>query len=87
MAANLLKSDRAVEVSVEIVRTFIRLREFLGLQKELVKDFSEMKAFLLKHSHQNDCEFRRVWQAIEKLTNPPPDEAQEERRIGFDLGQ
>ncbi len=85
MAANILKSKRAVSMSIEIVRAFVRLRHVLASQKEMSRDLAELKAFLLKHSHQNDREFRRVWQAIEKLTNPPADA--EDRPMGFDLGQ
>ena len=82
MAANLLKSERAIAISVEIVRTFIKMREFLNSHKEMARELTEIKSFLLKYSNSTDREFRRVWQAIEKLSNPPH---QEERRIGFDL--
>ena len=81
MAANLLKSDRAIEVSVEIVRTFIRLREFLSSQKELAKELTEMKNYVLKNTHKTDREFKRIWEAIEKLTAKP----REQRQIGFKL--
>ena len=81
MAANLLKSDRAIEVSVEIVRTFIRLREFLGLQKEFAKELAEIKDYVLKNTHKTNREFMRIWRTIEKLTEKP----KEQRRIGFDL--
>lgn len=83
MAANLLKSDRAIEVSVEIVRTFIKMREFLNSQSKLAIEMSELKSFLLKHSSQNSQEFRHVWAAIEKLGTPQIEKGQ--RRIGFDL--
>jgi len=82
MAANLLKSERAIAISVEIVRAFIKLRELLSSQKEVVKELAELKAFILKHSNSNDREFRRIWQAIEKLSMSPN---QEKQRIGFDL--
>jgi hypothetical protein len=65
MAATILKSERAVMVSVEIVRTFIRLRHFLASQQEVNKELTELKSFVLKHSSQNDREFRRIWKAIE----------------------
>ena len=85
MAANLLKSDRAIEVSVEIVRAFIRMREFLNSQSKLAHEVGELKSFLLKHSSQNSQEFRHVWAAIEKLSTPSTEK--EQRQIGFDLGQ
>ena len=81
MAANLLKSDMAIQISIEIVRTFIRMREFLTTQKEMGKELSELKSFLLKHSNKTDREFRRVWQTIEKLTDKPKNQ----RQIGFNL--
>ncbi len=83
MASNLLKSDRAIKVSVEIVRAFIRMREFLNSRKEMGRELRNLKSFLLKHSHANDREFRQVWQAIEKLSAPLTEKTQ--RKIGFDL--
>lgn len=83
MAANLLKSERAIAVSVEIVRAFIRMREFLSSQKEMGRELCNLKSFLLKHSHANDREFQRIWRAIGKLSSPPAEKTQ--RKIGFDL--
>jgi len=83
MAANLLKSDRAIGVSVEIVRTFIRMRHTLSSLKDVSKELADLKSFLLKHSNANDREFRRVWCTIEKLAKPTNDKGQP--KIGFDL--
>ena len=82
MAANILKSKQAALISIEIVRAFVRLRQTLASHKEMSKELAELKAFTLKHSHANDREFKRVWQAIEKLSNPP---VEEKPKIGFDL--
>jgi len=82
MAANILKSKRAITVSIEIVRTFIKLRQVLSSQKELTKELMEIKEFVLKNSLKTDREFQRVWRTIEKLTEKP----KEQRKIGFDLG-
>ena len=84
MASNLLKSKRAIAISVEIVRAFIRMRQMLTSQKEMNKELSELKSFLLKHSNTNDKEFRRIWQTIEKMAKSD-DKVQ--RKIGFDLNQ
>lgn len=83
MAANLLKSEKAIAISVEIVRTFIKLREFLRSRKEFDKELSELRSFILRHSQKSDQEFRKVWQAIEKLGSPVAGSA---RRLGFDIG-
>lgn len=83
MAANIIKSKNAIQTSVDIVRAFIHLRQQLSTQKELIKEFSELKSFMLKHSNSNDREFRKIWQTIERLSNPPLEKNQ--RKIGFDL--
>lgn len=84
MASNLLKSQRAAEVSVEIVRAFIRMRQVLATHKEMSKELAELKSFLLKHSNKTDREFKKIWMAIDRLSTPPSKIRQ--RQIGFDLG-
>jgi len=82
MLASVLRSPQAAKINIEIVRAFIRLRETLASNKGLTKELKEVKEFVLKKSNKTDREFRRIWQAIEKLTNPPK---KDERKIGFDL--
>lgn len=86
MAANVLRSERAVIMSIEIVRAFIRLRQSLASTQQLTKEVAELKSFVLKHAHRTDQEFRKVWQAIEKLSTPlPPPPPAQQARIGFNL--
>ena len=81
MLSSVLRSPQAIEVNIEIMRTFIRFRQTLASHKEIAKELAELKSFVLKKSNQNNQEFRRIWQAIEKLSAPE----EERRRIGFDL--
>lgn len=83
MLANVLHSSHAIEMSIKVVRAFIQLKNSLVIHEKFSKELLELKSFMLKHSHTTDREFRRVWQAIEKLSTPPP----VQRRIGFDLSQ
>ena len=85
MLAHVLRSERAALMSIEVVRAFIKLRQTLATQKELIKEVVELKSFVLKHAQNTSQEFRRVWAVIDKLINPPA--PKEQRRIGFDLGQ
>ncbi|MBU0705597.1 ORF6N domain-containing protein [Patescibacteria group bacterium] len=82
MLSGILRSAQAVTVNIEIMRAFVRMRYIMTSQKEMSKELTEVKSFLLKHSNSSDREFRRVWQDIEKLSQPP---TQEERRIGFQI--
>jgi phage regulator Rha-like protein len=81
MLANILRSDRAAQMSIEVIRAFIHLRRLSISYEALAKEAKEVKSFVLKHAQKSDQEFRRVWTAIEKLSAPQT----EERRIGFKL--
>ena len=72
MLSGLLNSPRAVAVNVEIMRAFVRMRHAFLNQEKMGKTVEELKSFVLKHSNQTDREFRKVWNAIEKLAEPLP---------------
>jgi hypothetical protein len=83
MLSGILRSPMAIEVNIEIMRAFIRLRHVLASHKELSKEVIALKDFALKHSQKSDQEFRKVWKAIDKLATPI--QPKEQPRIGFDL--
>lgn len=74
MLSAVLHSPRAVQVSIEIVRTFVKLREFLISNKEFAKKLSHLEK---KYDHQ----FKVVFDAIEDLMEPPEPN---NRKIGFE---
>ncbi|MEK7547724.1 MAG: ORF6N domain-containing protein [Patescibacteria group bacterium] len=71
MLASVLKSKRAVQMSIEVVKAFVRLHQAIVSRKDMVKHLDEVRSFMLKQSNKTDREFRKVWRAIEDLTNPP----------------
>ena len=73
MLSSVLKSDRAAQVNVAIMRTFVKLREMLIQHADLVRRLDELEA-------RYDGEFRAVFAAIRSLMKPP---ATSRRRIGF----
>ncbi len=87
MVANLLRSERAIMMSVEIVRAFVRTREMLASSEKFDKELRELRDFVLRHAQKSDQEFRKVWQAIEKLGSAADNEGRGSgvRRIGFEL--
>lgn len=76
-AANVLKSERAVAMSVYVVRAFIKQREMLMAQADVLKRLAQMDAKLL----QQDDALRVIWRELQPLLNPPPDLPRP--RIGF----
>jgi phage regulator Rha-like protein len=76
MLASVLRSERAVAISIYIVKTFIKLREILTTHKELAMKIDMLEEKLSKH----DIDIMKIFQAIRQLMAPtePP-----KRRIGF----
>jgi ORF6N domain len=78
MAASVLSSPRAVEVSVFVVRAFVKLRAFALSHKELAQKLNELDKKVGSH----DDAIRQVIAAIRQLMTPPA-EPKPKRRIGF----
>ena len=76
-AANVLKSDRAVAMSVYVIRAFIQMREQIAANATIPKRLAEIDKALLEH----DDALRVIWQELQPLLNPPP--APPKPRIGF----
>jgi hypothetical protein len=76
MAATILNSPRAVEMSLYVVRAFVRLRELLASNTALARKLDELER---KYKHHDEA-ITAILSAIRQLTNPP----QPKRRgIGF----
>ncbi len=78
MAATVLNSDQAVEMSILVVRAFLRLRHLLATNKELAARIEELDKRLGKH----DGTIQEIIDVIAKLMNPPP---RRRSKIGFAL--
>jgi len=76
MVASVLNSERAIEISVYVVRAFVRLREYFSTHKELVNKLKELEKKLDIH----DEAIQSVIAAIRQLMEPPKTKR---RRIGF----
>jgi hypothetical protein len=75
MLSGVLRSKRAVQVNVEIMRTFVRLRRVLAENAGLARRLDELEK-------KYDVQFRVVFDAIRRLMQPPAPEPKK-RRIGF----
>jgi len=74
MAANILKSPRAVQMSVFVVRAFVKIRQMLTSHKDL-----ERKLLALEKKY--DDQFKVVFEAIRQLMIPPE---KAKKKIGFE---
>jgi len=75
MLSSVLRSKRAVRVNIEIMRTFVRLRQLLASHTELAGKLLEMEK-------KYDEQFMVVFEAIRQLMTPP---AKPRKKIGFEV--
>ena len=76
-AANILRSDRAIAMSVYVIRAFIEQREKLAANAAILKRLAEIDKTLLAH----DTALREIYQKLLPLLAPPPEPPR--RQIGF----
>ncbi|MBK8726689.1 MAG: ORF6N domain-containing protein [Holophagaceae bacterium] len=76
MLSSVLKSPRAVQVNIEIMRAFVRLRQMLMANTDLARKLANLE-------RKYDAQFKAVFDAIRDLMAPPP---LARRRIGFGKG-
>lgn len=77
MAANILRSKRAVEMSIYVVRAFVKQREALAANAEILKKLAVIDKTLIEH----DSALQILWSRLKPLLTPPPDPPK--RKIGF----
>ena len=73
MLSSVLRSERAIQVNIAIMRAFVRLRELISSNKILSRRLAELEK-------KYDAQFRVVFEAIRELMADP---ASKPRRIGF----
>jgi len=76
MLASVLKSDRAVKISINIIKAFVKLREMLSTHKELAHKLAQLERKIEKH----DDEIKLIFDAIRQLMTPPEPKM---KKIGF----
>ena len=74
MLSSVLRSDRAIAVNIEIMRTFVKLRSMLESNKDLAKKLAALEA-------KYDDQFAIVFEAIRELMAPP--NVPKKKPIGF----
>ncbi len=73
MLSSVLNSPRAIQVNIEIMRAFVRLRQILATHADLARKLDELE-------RKYDAKFRMVFDAIRQLMTPPTSRT---KRIGY----
>jgi phage regulator Rha-like protein len=78
MAATVLNSKKAVEMSIFVVRAFVRMREALATNQKILAKLRDLEEKIGIH----DAQIQEIVEAIQEMMTPPPAKG---RKIGFDL--
>ena len=76
MLSSVLNSKKAIQVNIQIMRTFVKLRQILSTNKELVHKLSQLERKTEKH----DAAIQAIFKAIQQLMAPPE---KPKKRIGY----
>jgi hypothetical protein len=78
MLSSVLRSSRAVQVNIAIMRAFVRLREMLLTNAGLARKLAALES-------KYDSQFKFVFDAIRQLMAPPPPPEEPKKDIGFHI--
>ena len=79
MAATVLNSPRAIEMSIFVIRAFVKMREQLAEHLTMKKRLAEIEKVLLAH----DIALEDVYKKLTPLLQPPPEPPR--KQIGFQV--
>jgi hypothetical protein len=79
MLSSVLRSKRAIQVNIAIMRTFVRLKQVFDTHKELAEKLKELEGEVSKHNKL----IIEIFEIIKQLTQPPLPSPKPERPLGF----
>lgn len=76
MLSSVLRSDRAIQVNIQIIRVFTRLRQMIEAYKDLREKVEEMEK-------NNETNFKKIFEILRLITT---EEEKPKEKMGFDIG-
>lgn len=67
MLSGVLKSDRAIEVNIQIMRTFVQMRQWAIENKDFAKRLLDMEQYFIEHCKDNDKDISKIYEALNLL--------------------
>ncbi len=81
MAATVLNSERAVQMSVLVVRAFVRLRQILAEHRDLARRIEALEREFVHKTAEHEAHIAKIYEILDDLMNPPA--PPKKGRIGF----
>ena len=67
MLSSVLNSEKAISINVEIIKAFIRLRQYAIEHKDLSQRIDELENYIMTYAKENNQEIERINQALNYL--------------------
>lgn len=67
MLSSVLNSDKAIEINIQIMRTFVQMRKLAIEHKDLQEQITELRKYFIQYTNDNNEEIERINQAINLL--------------------
>ena len=67
MLSSVLKSKRAIQINVQIMRTFVKMREWAIENKEIAQRLTELEHYFIQHCKENQSDIRELRKAMDLL--------------------
>lgn len=83
MLSSVLNSETAIEVNIQIIRIFTRMRELLLTHKDILLKLEQVETQLLKQdarTNKHEEDIQMIFEALKELLNPP---SEPRPRVGF----
>jgi hypothetical protein len=82
MAANVLKSDRATAMSVEVVRAFVRMRRISSTHERIARIMSQLETAVRDRLDGHDKQITALFEMMAEIIDDGPVSSSEKKRIG-----
>ena len=67
MLSSVLKSKKAIQINVQIMRTFVQMRQWAIENKDMAQRLAEVEHYFIEHCKDNEHDIRKLYEAIELL--------------------
>ena len=67
MLSSVLQSEQAISINIQIMRTFVQMKQFALENKDLTKRFQELEQYFINYCKDNEKDKQQIYEAIDLL--------------------
>lgn len=67
MLSSVLESKQAIAVNIQVMRAFVKIKQFVLEHKDLTKRFAELEQYFIQYCKDNETDKQKIYEAIDLL--------------------